>query len=111
MATTITQLLHPYLVSNLDTYNYTVINTGNHVVKVTLTDVTSLEGLTVVIKQNSTTLVTASAPIATQNEINVQTTISAVATDVIGVVITSSSTSDILPNQIKGSINIHQGSN
>lgn len=110
MATVIPSFVHPYLVTNLDTYSYTVVNTGNHMVSVKLNDVVSLTNITVVIKQNSTTLVTASAPISTRNEINVETLVSAVANDVIGVVITSSATSDILPNQIKGYINIHQGS-
>lgn len=109
MATTISTFSKAYNFAKLDTYNYTINTTAVHRVKVSLTDVTSVAGITVLIKQNSTTLATATGITGNPNgcELDIQALCNFTATDTMSVVITSTTASDAAPNQIKGFITLN----
>jgi hypothetical protein len=110
MATTITSFSHQYQINALDAYNYTIQTAGVHIVKVRISDVTTPAGITVVIKQNGTTLATASAPAAQSGKpITLNVLANCAVNDVMSVVVTSTTASDSAPNQIRGTINIHVG--
>lgn len=113
MATTIPNFNHQYTVNGLDTYRYTIGNTGTHFASVKISDVTGGYGLSIVISQNGTPIATSTPLSAEDNtkggELNLQTLINATSGDVIAFVFTSSTSSDTGANQLKGVINLHQG--
>lgn len=95
-------------VNNLDTYNYTVVDVGMHVVAVTIMEQPP-SGMTIAIKLNGVTQVSASAPAASQQVMNLSTTLNCALNDVIGVVLASSTASDKNPQSFKGTIRINPG--
>lgn len=108
MATTITGIMQAKVISNLDTYNHTALQNGVYTVHVQMNEIPP-SGLSVVIKQNSSTIVSSSAPAATQSVIDVQALINCAINDVIGIVITSSNAQEAAPNVIKGILKITPG--
>lgn len=109
MATTIVNFNHQYLLSNLDTYNYTVNAAGTHLLSVKLTDIASPAGLSIVLKQNGSTLITSITPAVSTNEINVNTMVNCAVNDTLTVVVTSTTASDVGPNKIRGFILLQGG--
>lgn len=109
MSTPISNLISTKILSNLDTYVYTVLKAGLHLASI---EVNALppSGITLTIKQNSTTIASTSAPAAAQQAINLSATMDCAINDTISVVIASSTASDELPNAFKGLLNIHRGS-
>lgn len=97
------------VISKLDTYNYTVNSAGMHVASIRLTEVPT-SGVSIVIKNNSSTIATSTTPTAAQNAINLSATINCAVNDVIGFVITSASPIDNQLNTIKAIVNVHKGS-
>lgn len=112
MATTISTFSQPFTIAALDTYNYTIRTAGVHRVQVRLTDVTGLSGLTLTIKNNSSTLATAAGITGNSSgvDLNLQTLANFAVNDVLGIVITSSAASDAAPNQIKGYVTLNLSS-
>jgi len=109
MATTLTlNGAQSAVVCNLDTYNYTVQNTAAHVCSVSL-NVLPPSGITINIKLNGSTKASFSSPAANQQACNLSTTLACSANDVIGVQLTSSTSSDEGLNALKGIIDIHIG--
>lgn len=97
------------VIASLDTYNYTVKTASMHVCAVSIT-MRAPSSISVVIKQGSTTIATSTAPAAAQTVINLNATMNCAVNDVISVIISSSAALDNQPNNMKGIINIHQGS-
>lgn len=97
------------VINQLDTYNYTVKTAAIHVASITLTTQPA-SGVSIIIKNNSSTVATFSAPSADETTINLSASIATAVNDVIGFVITSSTAIDKGGNSIKGIINIHVGS-
>lgn len=109
MSTTITNLISSKVISNLDTYVYTTLTTGLHVARLTINEIPP-SGITITLKQNSTTIATTSAPNAAQQVVEIMATLAITAGDTISFVVASSTASDALPNSFKGILNIHVGS-
>lgn len=109
MATILTGLGQVKVINNLDTYTYTANSSAMHVAKITLTE-RPTSGVSIVIKQNATTVATSTAPAPQQQVINLSATMNIVSGDVISFVITSSVAEDKKLNRIQGTINIHIGS-
>lgn len=110
MATTIPNFLTTKNISNLDTYVYTTVTSGMHVVTCTLSPLVLPSGITIAIKQNASTIATSAVPTAAQSVISLSRTINSTAGDTISFVIASSVASDTGPNAFKGIINVHVGS-
>lgn len=92
-----------YSFEGLNDYSYTMINAGTKNINVRVTDASNVAGLTVVIKVNSTTKVTATGD-AQGNGISAGLQYNFSAADVLHVVITSSVAGDGAPNQVFGTI-------
>jgi hypothetical protein len=95
-------------ISNLDTYQYTVQSAGLYTVSIQLNEIPA-SGVSIVIKQNGSTMATSLAPSATQSHIELQKLLNCAASDVLQIVISSSSLSDTGPNAIKALLNIRVG--
>ena len=93
----------------LDTYTHTAATTGIYTVEVRVTEVPP-SGLSVLIKQGSSTVATAVSPRTQQGNINVRAVINATQGDVLSVVVSSSSAIDQQLNNVKTEINLRQGS-
>ena len=106
MATTISNMLQSKVINALDTYQYTLATTAPHLAKIQLTEVPP-SSISIVIKQNSTTLATSTAPAATQNHIELAVPFMGTSGDVIQFVITS--TDDAKLNTIKGILQVTVG--
>lgn len=106
MATVITTFPQTY--SNLDTYNRTIQTAGLHTARI---EVYLPEGssVSVVVKQNATTLATSAAPLSTQRSIVMLVPFNAALSDVISFAVTSSNPIDQQPNVLKISINLKLG--
>jgi hypothetical protein len=109
MATTIPNFLTPKVITNLDTYNYTVLSAAMHVASIQLTEIPA-SGISILIKQNGTTVATAPAPSSTQLAITLKVTMNCAINDVISFVLSSSTPSDQNLNAIKAILNVHVGS-
>lgn len=110
MAQTITGITQTKILSILDTYNHTAATANMYMVKVDVTE-TPPSGLIITIQQNSSTVVsTTTAPASTQQLVSLQTVINCAASDVISVILSSSSAADKALNNIRGTLNIHVGS-
>lgn len=97
------------VISSLDTYLHTVNTAAMHVVSLEVSEIPP-SGITITIKQGSTTVASTSAPGSTQQIVQLKTTINCAASDVISVIVASSTASDTGPNAFKGILNIHVGS-
>ena len=109
MATVITDLISTKVLNSLDTYNHTAKAASMYYVSIQLNEVPP-SGISIVIKQNSSTIASLSSPAASQSVMNLQAVLNCALNDVIGVVISSSSAIDQGPNAFKAILNIHQGS-
>jgi len=107
--TIINNLISSKVISNLDTYQYTVGAAAMHVVNLAISEV-PISGITITIKQNSNTVASTSAPGAAQSLVQLITTMNCAAGDVIQVIVASSTPSDSVPNSFKGTLLIKQGS-
>lgn len=108
MSQTITKISQSKVINQLDTYNHTALASTMYTVSVRLDDIPTT-GITVVIKQNSSTIVTSTTATAAQNHIEIQTIINCTANDVIGVVFASSVAGDQGGNNFKAILAIRQG--
>lgn len=109
MSTTITNLISSKVISNLDTYIYTVGTTANHVARLTINEIPP-SGITITLKQNSTTIASTSAPNSAQQVVEIMRTLACTSGDTISFVVASSTPSDAQPQSFKGILNIHIGS-
>ncbi len=108
MSQTISKISHSQVINQLDTYNHTALATDVYTVSVRLSDIPTT-GISVVIKQNSTTIATSTTAAADQNHIEIQAKINCTATDVIGVIFASSAAGDQGGNSFKAILDIRQG--
>jgi hypothetical protein len=98
------------LTSGTDTLNYTVSSTGagTYTVHVEFTEVPP-SGVSVIIKQNSSTVYTAATLGQTQGAQQFNYSQLYANSDVIGVVISSSTAIDKLANNVKAIVAVRQG--
>lgn len=108
MAQTVTKISQSKVINQLDTYNHTALSSTVYTVSVRL-DVIPTSGISVVIKNNSSTIITSTAPTTAENNVQVQAKINCAANDVIGVIFTSSTASDQGGNSFKAILDIRQG--
>lgn len=109
MAQTITGITQTKILTELDTYNHTALATSMYMVSCAVSEVPP-SGITITIKQNGSTKATMAAPAAAQQLTQLQIVLNCVATDIITVVLASSTASDTGKNSFKAILNIHQGS-
>ena len=96
------------VISSLDTYNHTAASSSMYTVTLAMSEQPP-SGLVIQIKQNSSVIATSTTPTTAQGIVQLQAVINASINDVIGVVVSSSSATDRAINQIKGILNIRQG--
>lgn len=129
--TIITQSVQSQVISNLDTYQYTVPTAGMYTVSLKINE-RPVSGITVTTKQNATTVLTTAAPTAPglistvtgagsgpltapvtsdigQQVIDSRIVLNCAANDVLQVIVASSTAHDSKPNDFKGILNIRQG--
>jgi hypothetical protein len=109
MSTTITNLISSKVISNLDTYIYTVQTAAMHVASIAINELPP-SGITVTIEQNGSPVAATSTPAAQQQVINLSATMNCAVNDTISIIVASSSPSDQGPQRFKGILNIHIGS-
>lgn len=109
MATTINNLISNKVISNLDTYNYTVLSAGMHVAGLAISEIPP-SGITITIQLNGSTVASTSAPNLAQQIVQLKTTMNCAINDVISIIVASSSASDQGPQRLKGILDIHVGS-
>lgn len=109
MATTINNLISSKVISNLDTYNYTVINDGLHYVSLVINELPP-SGITITIQKNSSTVASTSTPNPAQQVVQLAATINCAANDVLSVIVASANASDGYAQVFKGILVIKQGS-
>lgn len=97
------------VINNLDTYNYTVVEAGMHMVRASVSEIPP-SGMSIVLQKNSVTQKTSEVPAATQQLVDTQIVMNCAVNDVISVVLSSSDIDDTGRNVLKGIINIHRGS-
>ena len=106
--TTITGIGQTKILTNLDTYTHTAALASMYKVIIQMTELPP-SGLSVVIQQNGSTVISAAAPAASQNHIELQTILNCAISDTISVVLSSSQASDQTINSIKGILKITPG--
>ena len=99
---------HPFVGTGIGTYNFTLATTGPHIAQILLSCVPT-SGLSVVVKQNGTTIFTSTALTATQNHFEVKVPINGMAADAISVVIASSTAIDQAPQTVKSIVTVSGG--
>lgn len=111
MSQIITGISKTKVLDTLDTYVHTTQATSMYVIEISV-DIQPGSGLSVVLKQNASTLATSAAPSATQNHVTLRAVANCTAGDTLSAVLASSTATDQQLNAgIKGTLNIHQGSN
>lgn len=108
MATTITGITKSKILTNLDTYNHTALSTQMYGVSVQLSEIPP-SGITITIKQNSSTIASTVAPANGQSTVQLQCLMNCTANDVIGVILASSSAVDAQLNDFKAILRITAG--
>lgn len=108
MATIITKIDESQIVTNLDTYNYTVLVAGMYAVACTVSEI-PVSAITIALKQNGSTKASVGVPAATQAIQQLQVIMNCAINDVIGVTLASSAAQDNQINDFKALINIRQG--
>lgn len=108
MATIITNIEQSQVVTNLDTYNYTVSIADQYAVSCE-TSVIPPSGLFCALKQNGSTKASTPSPGAVQITEKVQIIMNCAVNDVIGVTLSSAVPADAAPNDFKSLINIRRG--
>jgi len=110
MATvTIPNFLTPKVVNGLNTYVYTTTTSAMHVARIDV-PIIPPSGMSIVIKQNTTTIATSAAPAATQGAITMSATMNCTSGDTISFVLSSSTAMDEQLNTVKATLNVHIGS-
>jgi hypothetical protein len=108
MAQLITGIMQTKILNALDTYNHTAGLTSMYFVSISVTEQPP-SGMSIIIQQNGVTKATAATPAAAQNHIDLQVVLNCAASDVISVVLSSSTPSDENINAIKGILKITPG--
>lgn len=113
MAQTIISIEKTNVISQLDTYNYTIPASFPSSMATMSIDMSEqpASGLSVIFKKNGSAIATAAAPAAMQNHIPLKVTIACVPTDVLSMVLSSSNINDQNINAIRGILRITPGSN
>jgi hypothetical protein len=101
-------LNRPFPFVGLGTLTYTVATTGLYNAQAQCTE-TPPSGLSIVVQQNGTTVYTAPTVTATQSALQFKTELNCSATDVITVVMSSSTAIDKQLNTVKTTVTIGQG--
>ena len=109
MATTINNLISSKIISNLDTYTYTVQNAAMHVASLGINELPP-SGITITLQQNGSTVASTSAPNAAQQIVQLSRTLNCAVNDTISFIVASSTPTDQGPQAFKGILNIHIGS-
>lgn len=109
MAQTISKISESQVINQFDTYNHTALRNSMYMVKIRMTDIPA-SGISILMKQNSTTKASFSSPTPGQSAIDLDVIMNCSINDVIGVVISSSTASDQLGNSFKAILTIRQGS-
>lgn len=111
MSQIITGTSRTKVLNGLDTYVHTTAATSMYVIEIDVA-IQPNSGLSVVLKQNSTTIATSAAPSADQKHVVLRAVANCTAGDTLSAVLTSSTAIDQQSNAgIKAILNIHQGSN
>lgn len=108
MATVITGISRTKVISNLDTYNHTALQNSMYVVSMTINELPP-SGITITIQQNGVTKASLSAPAAAQSETKLRTILNCAASDLISIIVASSTASDQTINSFKGILKITPG--
>lgn len=109
MSTTITSpLISSKVISNLDTYNYTVQNASVHLAGIVINELPP-SGITVTISLNGTPVASTSAPNIAQQVVQLKVAMNCAVNDLISIIVASSTPSDQGPQSFKGILNIHIG--
>lgn len=131
MAQTITGISKTKILTNLDTYNHTTLNSGTYTMSLAVNE-HPVSGITIAMKRNGSTILTTAAPTsqnsasvtgagsgpltaAAQSELGQQVvqasiSVNCTAGDVLTVVIASATAHDSKSNDFKGILSIRQGS-
>lgn len=110
MSTIITSpLLSSKVISNLDTYFYTVQSAAVHVATLAI-NAKPPSGITIGIQKNGVTVASDSIPAGQQQSINLSASMNCAVNDLITFIVASSTPSDQGPQAFKGILNIHIGS-
>jgi len=112
MATVIPEFSSTQVISNLDTYTYTVKSAAVHYASAQLEALNLPSSLALTISQSGSRSASVSSPAmaAGQSVLDLSASFNCAAGDVISFVISSSAASDQAINSIKGILNIHIGS-
>jgi hypothetical protein len=97
-----------YVAVGLHTQQLTIATAGIYYAKADLTELPP-SGISVVVKQNSSTVFTAAAVSPTQGALQFKTTLLCAASDVIQIVVSSSNSNDEMLNTVKTNLSIGQG--
>lgn len=108
MSITIQGISKTKILTALDTYVHTCLNTSLYTVSVQLSEIPP-SGITIAIKQNSSTIVSTAAPGSQQSHVELQCIINAAVNDTISVVLASSTAADSNKNAFKAILAISQG--
>lgn len=92
-------------IADLGTWAHTVVTAGAYEIVVN-SNMIAPSNLVITIKQNASTLATSATVQAGQTRLRASAYCRAVATDVISVVLTSSSAQDAIPDNIQSAINL-----
>lgn len=98
----------PYVTVGMGTETFTIPTTGLYNVALQSTEIPP-SGISIVVNKNGSPIYTAPVLSPTQSAIQFKTGFSAVAADVITVVLSSSNANDLLLNSVKTSMSIGQG--
>lgn len=108
MAQVITKLTNSKIVTELDTYNYTVLTTGMHKVSIDVSEIPSSSIIVTILKNGSPVVSTTVAPAAAQQVISLAVVQNNAVSDVIGITLASSSDNDKGPNRFKAILTINR---
>lgn len=108
MSTSLGNVLWTKVISNLDTYTYTINTVGDHNVSCQMT-MQPGSSLSIVIKQNGTTIATSTAPSSTQTQVSLSVGLLCASGDALQVIVSSTAPSDSAINTVKGIIKIAAG--
>lgn len=108
MSQILTTSIQTKILSQLDTYNYTVPTDGVYTVSVSLDEIPP-SGVTIDLQKNTVSAATSATPAATQSNVKLQTAMNCVTNDTISIVLASPSASDTGLNVIRAIANIRPG--
>jgi hypothetical protein len=108
VATTITDISQSKVIKNLDTYNHTTLLNAIYMVSISLSELPP-SAISIVIQKNGSPVISSAAPAASQSHMELQAQINCVPSDVLSVVLSSSSANDQQFNVLKGILSISAG--